>query len=621
MAVSETPTELFKRALAQSTRALAGETDLEVVFGTLGPTFAGRKILLPHPSRPLTGAEAERLRGYADGFALWKVHHDEAIHARYRPSGYRARVLFDAVEQMRCHALGANALKGVSNNLTAALAADLAAKGEQLLRDTRAAVMTTALALIVRQRLTGQGPPEVAADLMTHWREELESQAAGTLDRLAAAANDQEQFARVVHDLVRHLDLGHELGPAGDRRPAKATRDRDRRDPHRAGQRATEQPRMTAETLLIESHRAPELLADQVPPGQQVDDDDARGPGAAPAADRPPGPRVRTEPGDPNVHYRVFTRAHDEVVPADQLCGGEELTRLRAALDQQSRPLHAAMARLANRLQRLLLAQQKRRWRFDLEEGALDATRLPRLIVDPLAALSFKEEEDSEFKDSVVTLLIDNSGSMRGRPIMVAALCADILARTLERCGVKVEILGFTTRTWKGGTSKQDWLQAGRPAQPGRLNDLRYIVYKPADVPWRRARLNLGVMMREDILKENIDGEALLWAHDRLIRRDERRRVLMMISDGVPLDESTLSANPGGYLEQHLRTVVKWIETRSPVELLAIGIGHDATQYYQRAVAIADVDALGHAMTRQLADLFGERRDGLVRIRQKEPQS
>jgi cobaltochelatase CobT len=619
MAANETPTELFKRALAQSTRALAGEKNLEVVFGALGPTFTGRKILLPHPSCPLTDTEAGRLRGYADGLALWKVHHDEAIHARYRPSGYRARALFDAVEQMRCHALGANALIGVLNNLTAALTADLENKGEQLLRDTRAAVMTTALALIVRQRLTGQDPPEVAAGLMAHWREELESQAAGTLDRLAAAATDQEQFARVVHDLVRHLDLGHELGPAGERRPAKATRDHDRRDPHRVGQRTAVQPEVTAETLVIESHRAPELLADEAPPGKKVGDD-APGPGPAPAP-RPPGPRVRTEPGDPNVNYRVFTRAHDEVVAADQLCSGEELISLRAALDRQSRPLHAAMARLANRLQRLLLAQQKRRWRFDLEEGVLDAARLPRLIVDPLSALSFKEEEDCEFKDSVVTLLIDNSGSMRGRPIMVAALCADILARTLERCGVKVEILGFTTRTWKGGMSKQDWLQAGRPAQPGRLNDLRYIVYKPADVPWRRARLNLGAMMREDLLRENIDGEALFWAHDRLIRREERRRVLMMISDGVPLDESTLSANPGGYLEQHLRAVVLWIETRSPVELLAIGIGHDATQYYQRAVAIADVDELGQAMTRQLADLFGERRDGLIRIQHKGLQS
>jgi cobaltochelatase CobT len=621
MAVKETPTELFKRALAQSTRALAGERDLEVVFGALGPTFTGRKILLPHPPGPLTDAQAERLRGYADGLALWKAHHDETIHARFRPSGFRARTLFDAIEQVRCHALGANALEGVANNLTAALIADLEKTGEQLSRGTRAAVMTRALALIVRQRLTGQEPPKIATDLMARWRDELESQAAGTLDRLATAVNDQEQFARVVHDLIRHLELGHELGPAGDHRQTKAARQYDRREAHRAAQGAANQPGVTAETLLIESHRASEVLADEALAGKNVDDNGAPESGAAPAPDRPPGARVRTEPDDPSAHYRVFTRAHDEVVAADQLCGGEELARLRATLDQQARPLHAAMARLANRLQRLLLAEQKRRWRFDLEEGVLDAARLSRLVVDPLSSLSFKDEEDCEFKDSVVTLLIDNSGSMRGRPIMVAALCTDILARTLERCGVKVEILGFTTRTWKGGRSKQDWLQAGCPAQPGRLNELRYIVYKPADLPWRRARLNLGAMLREDLLKENIDGEALLWAHDRLIRRDERRRVLMVISDGVPLDESTLSSNPGGYLEQHLRAVVEWIETRSPVELLAVGIGHDATQYYRRAVAIADVEELGRAMTQQLADLFGERRDGLIRIRQKQQRS
>jgi cobaltochelatase CobT len=323
----------------------------------------------------------------------------------------------------------------------------------------------------------------------------------------------------------------------------------------------------------------------------------------------------------PNRHYRIFTRAHDQIVQASELVDEAALTQLRAALDRESRALQPAIARLAIRLERLLLARQTRHWRFDLEEGVLDAARLARIVTDPLAPLAFREESDTDFKDTVVSVLLDNSGSMRGRPIMVAALCADVLARTLERCGVKVEILGFTTREWSGGQSREDWLKAGRPSSPGRLNDLRYIVYKPADVPYRRARRQLAVMLREDLLKDNIDGEALLWAHERLLRRSEQRRILMVISDGVPLDEATLSANPGGYLEQHLRNVVKWIETRSSVELAAVGIGHDVTDFYARAVAIADIGQLGQAMVEQLAELFvapgqargaGVRRNGRI---------
>jgi cobaltochelatase CobT len=302
----------------------------------------------------------------------------------------------------------------------------------------------------------------------------------------------------------------------------------------------------------------------------------------------------------------VFTQAHDEIVPAEALCEPEELTRLRAYLDQQLASLSNVVSRLANRLQRKLLAQQNRAWNFDLEEGMLDVARLTRVIIDPTAPLSFKQEQETEFRDTVVSLLIDNSGSMRGRPIMVAAVCADILARTLERCAVKVEILGFTTRAWKGGASRDEWLKAGKPAAPGRLNDLRHIIYKSADSPWRRARKNLGLMMREGLLKENIDGEALLWAHQRLIGRTEQRRILMVISDGAPVDDSTLSVNSGHYLERHLRRVIAEIEGKSPVELIAIGIGHDVTRYYRRAVTIVDVEQLGGAITEQLAALFEE---------------
>ena len=304
--------------------------------------------------------------------------------------------------------------------------------------------------------------------------------------------------------------------------------------------------------------------------------------------------------------YKVFTRAFDEIVNAEELCDTDELDRLRAFLDKQLQALHGAVARLANRLQRRLLAQQNRGWDFDLDEGMIDAARLARVIVDPMHPLTFKQERDTQFRDTVVTLLLDNSGSMRGRPIMVAACCADILARTLERCGVKVEILGFTTRAWKGGHAREAWLNALKPPLPGRLNDLRHIVYKSADAPWRRSRRNLGLMMREGLLKENIDGEALAWAHARLLARPEQRRILMMISDGAPVDDSTLSVNSGSYLERHLRQVIEEIETRSPVELLAIGIGHDVTRYYRRAVTVTDAEELAGVMTEKLAELFDE---------------
>ncbi|TJV00824.1 MAG: cobaltochelatase subunit CobT, partial [Mesorhizobium sp.] len=319
------------------------------------------------------------------------------------------------------------------------------------------------------------------------------------------------------------------------------------------------------------------------------------------------------------IDYKVFTTAFDETVGAEDLCEEEELDRLRAFLDKQLANLSGVVGRLANRLQRRLMAQQNRSWDFDLEEGYLDPSRLVRVVIDPMQPLSFKQERDTKFRDTVVSLVLDNSGSMRGRPITVAATCADILARTLERCGVSVEILGFTTRAWKGGQAREKWLKDGKPSNPGRLNDLRHIIYKSADHPWRRARRNLGLMMREGLLKENIDGEALLWAHNRLIGRPEQRKILMMISDGAPVDDSTLSVNPGNYLERHLRAVIDLIETRSPVELLAIGIGHDVTRYYRRAVTIVDAEELAGAMTEQLASLFGEesardtRRGGLRR--------
>ncbi len=606
MPQKETPTETFKRALTQSTRALAGAEELEVAFGAEGPRLAAGRIVLPHPPRHLSDEEAARLRGAADGLALRFAHHDDTAHTTHRPSGSHARDLYDAVEEMRVQALGANALKGVSDNLAAALTDKYERKGFSRMVDRASAPMADALALLVRERLTGQAAPDVARGVVNIWRNELEGKAGKTLDKLARSIDDQKAFAKLARDLIRDLDLGDELGEEAP--------DEDQGE-------QSEEPQDQPESTQDDSEENEQQSPGQVRPSESDSGDDMEARAEISSdvqndtqdesqndqeGDRPVRPLFRSGPDDPNAHYKVFTRAHDEIVQAEALCDGEELARLRAYLDQQLKPLQGAVGRLANRLQRRLLAKQNRAWTFDLEEGVLDTARLMRVIVDPLSALSFKQEDQSDFRDTVVTLLLDNSGSMRGRPIMVAALCADILARTLERCGVKVEILGFTTRAWKGGISKEDWLKAGRPPQPGRLNDLRHVIYKSADAPWRRARRNLGLMMREGLLKENIDGEAVLWAHERLIGRPEQRRILMVISDGAPVDDSTLSANPGNYLEKHLRAVIRHIESLSPVELIAIGIGHDVTRYYRRAVTIVDAEQLGGAMTEKLAELFEE---------------
>jgi cobaltochelatase CobT len=609
MAHKETPVETFKRALAQSTRALSGVEDLEVAFAADGPRISVDRVVLPHPPRALTGAEVERIRGLADGLALRIAHHDVRQHAAYRPLGEQARAIFDAAESMRVQSIGANAMAGVSDNLTAALIDTCEKRGFGRMQDRTSAPLADALALIVRERLTGLPTPDVAKGVADIWRGEIEKKAGAALDKLTGVADDQKQFAIAARDLISALDFGEELGAEPVDEPEGQAPEEEAPKPPPPPQSDEGEPDVEAqmraepmESQQDEQGPSREQAMTDADMGQDREDDDEPERADSPMRRRDPDNRL-----DPSVQYKVFTRAHDEVVSAEDLCDGEELARLRAYLDQQLRPLQSVVGRLANRLQRRLLAKQNRSWTFDLEEGILDTARLTRVVVDPLSALSFKEESDTEFRDTVVTLLLDNSGSMRGRPIMVAALCADILARTLERCAVKVEILGFTTRAWKGGLAKEDWIKAGRqPMHPGRLNDLRHVVYKAADIPWRRARRNLGLMMREGLLKENIDGEALLWAHERLLARTEQRKILMVISDGAPVDDSTLSANPGNVLDNHLRAVIHWIEERSPIELLAIGIGHDVTRWYNRALTIVDAEQLGGAMIEKLAELFDE---------------
>jgi cobaltochelatase CobT len=605
---AESPTEIFKRALAHAARSLAEQPDLEVTFSGDGPQLNGKHAILPHPPRDLSGKETTRIRGLADQMALRLSHHDEAAHARLRPQSIQGKAVYEAVEQARIEAIGANALGGVRANLAVVLEANIEKKGFSRFDENAAPPLADILALMVRERLTGDAPPEGARALVDRHRAEIEAKAGADLDKLTGTLDDQAAFARVTRAIIKDLDLGEEFSDdtdSADEGDSEASE-----TPPEMNDEAGEGEEQDGEGAEPDRDRSTERdvdgseqetsEADQDMEAEDSDEEVEAGDG-----DRPARPEAK-DPGLREPPYKVFTAGHDEIVDAEDLCDAEELTRLRAYLDQQLASLSNVVSRLANRLQRRLMAQQNRSWTFDLEEGMLDVARLTRVIIDPTAPLSFKQEEDTEFRDTVVSLLIDNSGSMRGRPIMVAAVCADILARTLERCGVKTEILGFTTKAWKGGQAREDWLKAGKPPAPGRLNDLRHIVYKAADAPWRRARKNLGLMMREGLLKENIDGEALIWAHHRLIGRSEQRRILMVISDGAPVDDSTLSVNSGHYLERHLRTVISEIETASPIELIAIGIGHDVRRYYRRAVTIVDVEQLGGVITEQLAELFDE---------------
>ncbi|MGO9768504.1 MAG: cobaltochelatase subunit CobT [Roseiarcus sp.] len=609
---AEAPNEPFKRALASCTRAMARRPELEIAFTADKPALVsgpeGTRARLPEPPRKPNPREAAILRGLADSMALRLACHNDAIHRHHAPHNPAARALFDAVEQARVEAIGARRMQGVAANLTAMLDDRYHRSPSAEARDRDEAPLEDAVAMLVRERLTGLEPPSGAARLVELWRPYVEAKAGAELGKLGGAILDQRAFAKSVHRLLASLDMPSESEADADENEEEAEENAPPENAEEGQGEGEEQESSDAMDRETSDQSAEELeegameAADA--PSAEFPDESEAGESEEAAENRPAPASGADRRGS---EYKAYTTKFDEVVNAEDLCEPEELQRLRDYLDKQLQNLSSVVSRLANRLQRRLMAQQNRSWEFDLEEGILDTARLPRVVIDSQQPLSFKQEKDMDFRDTVVTLLIDNSGSMRGRPITVAATCADILARTLERCGVKVEILGFTTRAWKGGQSREAWLQAGKPANPGRLNDLRHLIYKSADAPWRRVRKNLGLMMREGLLKENIDGEALDWAHQRLLGRSEQRKILMMISDGAPVDDSTLSVNSGNYLERHLRHVIEEIETRSPVELIAIGIGHDVTRYYRRAVTIVDAEELGGAMTEKLAELFDEK--------------
>ncbi|WP_439496280.1 cobaltochelatase subunit CobT [Bosea sp. (in: a-proteobacteria)] len=605
----EAPAEPLKRAISGAMKAIARKPEMEIVFAADKPSLVGERARLPEPPRKLTVQDVAILRGHSDSMALRLACHDASIHRRSAPDGDAARAVFDAVEQARVECVGSRRMTGMAGNITAMLEDRYHRGGRyEEITDRADAPLEDALALLVRERLTGLKPPQAASKLVDLWRDLIETKAGGDLDRLSGAVEDQRAFARTVRDMLVSLDMAEQSSQGQDDEEDEDDQDQSSEDQQEQDGEAEQESGGERSETEVSEDATEELQegaseATDAPAGDWDDEDESS---ESEEAGEAPRPREGRQNDRPQTDYKPYTVKFDETVTAEELCDPEELTRLRAYLDKQLAHLQGVVARLANRLQRRLMAQQNRSWQFDLEEGALDPSRLPRIIIDPFQPLSFRQESDTNFRDTVVTLLIDNSGSMRGRPITVAATCADILARTLERCGVKVELLGFTTRAWKGGLSREAWLQSGKPANPGRLNDLRHIIYKAADAPWRRARKNLGLMMREGLLKENIDGEALDWAHKRLLARPEQRKILMVISDGAPVDDSTLSVNAGNYLERHLRHIIAEIEARSPVELIAIGIGHDVTRYYRRAVTIVDAEELGGVMTEKLAELFEE---------------
>ena len=599
-AEAESPLEPFKRAMTATIKAIAENEELNVSYGKGTPSVQGNSIRVPIPDIGCSEDELNAVRGVGDEIALKLRYHDAMVHRQNSPTTGPAQELFEWVEDARVASIGAMRMAGVAKNLDASLEAICKQSLFDRITAETEAPLGVAVGLIVRQHLTGRELPPAAENVAQFWREYVQDQAGEHIESLEECLHDQEIFASRCRDIL--IDLGL----VADYDDPNEMQDSDQET--EAIDQSDDEVEYAPEDVVLDEDQlgdedsegetsTVEMDADMdlTELGSEADQDEA------PLANIDDLGRIRV-----NVDYEAFTTEFDEVVLAQDLCDEEDLSRLRGLLDQQLLPLKHATSKLANRLQRRLLAKQHRTWEFDLDEGLLDSSRLEQVIVDPMNPLAYKQEKEMKFRDTVVALLIDSSGSMRGRSITTAAMCGDILGRTLERCSVRVEILGFTTSAWRGGQSREEWINIGKPQNPGRLNDLRHIIYKSADDHWRRARRNLGLMMREELLKENIDGEALIWAHNRLVNRMEQRKVLMVISDGLPVDNSTLLVNSSNYLEQHLKYAIDMIENHSPVELIAIGIGHDVTNHYSRAVTITDAEQLGGAMTEQLAALFEE---------------
>ena len=594
--------EDLKKAISSTVKAIADDHELDVVFEN-NKSNSSNQIVLPKIDNSINLKDLTEIRGNADNEALMHKYHNSKLYYELQPPGEKNQKIYEILENTRVQLIGSKLMRGVKSNLKMAYEKKCNSLELQNVESQSDLDIENAIDIYFRNEISSDYTPLNADKALKKWRSWLDKKIGNRTENMKNNIFNQKEFAQSVNQLIQDLDYYDKQENKDEKKEEDNNQDIEQLDSNEVNDlenQSSFSEEESSETEEEVSFEETEMNVDKENEEDLKDIDESNNENTK--------PQFRGDNQTDKIlnDYKVYSEEFDEIITAQNICEEEELNRLRSYLDQQLKSFQTIISRLANRLQRKLLAKQNRSWDFDLEEGLLDTSRLTRIIMDPYHSLSFKKEKDTDFKDTVVSLLIDNSGSMRGRPITVAAMSADILARTLERCGVKVEILGFTTKAWKGGKSREHWMQNNKIPSPGRLNDLRHIVYKAADEPWRRSKKNLGLMMREGLLKENIDGEALLWAHKRLQGRYEARKILMVISDGAPVDDSTLSVNTGNYLEKHLRGVISWIEEKSSIQLLAVGIGHDVTRYYKRAVTIVDAEQLADVMTEQLVDLFEE---------------
>ena len=594
--------EPVKKALSETTRAISKKNDLTINFENEATKINQNTIQLSRISNDNSRNDIIFARGEADSKALYIRYHDESIDQKYAPKGNIALNLFNEMEKARCEAIGGSIYPGAAKNIENKIEKE-SKKFFEKSEPNQKFPLQDSLRLLIKKKTLHYKLSKNSQKGLDMWEDFILNESKSNFSKILSSIDNQEEFAKLSRNIIKDLGYGDQLGeePEYDDNADNDNQNDESNESENSDENDNDEQQLPdeVEELVSDSSTTDDLSVEEeineVEPQEDTNEEQNN--------------RKKTNSffseADPN--YKVFNNIYDEEILAENLAAEEELAKLRIYLEQQLDQVKGAVSRLANKLQRRLQAQQNRTWKFDLEEGFLDASRLARIITNPTTPLTYKQESEIEFKDTIVTLLIDNSGSMRGRPISIAAICAEIIASTLERCQVKCEILGFTTKAWKGGKSREDWLSKDRPNNPGRLNDLRHVIYKQADVPLRRARLNLGLMMKEGLLKENIDGEALEWANKRLIKRSESRKILMVISDGAPVDDSTLSVNPSNYLENHLKNVISMIEKRGLLELIAIGIGHDVTRYYRNAITITDIEQLAGAMTEQLARLFDKK--------------
>ena len=594
--------EPVKKALSETTRAISKKNDLTINFENDATKINQNTIQLSRISNDNSRNDIIFARGESDSKALYIRYHDESIDQKYAPKGDIALNLFNEMEKARCEAIGGSIFPGAAKNIENKIEKE-SKKFFEKSEPNQKFPLQDSLRLLIKKKTLHYKLSKNSQKGLDMWEDFILNESKSNFSKILSSIDNQEEFAKLSRNIIKDLGYGDQLGeePEYDDNADNDNQNDESNESENSDENDNDEQQLPdeVEELVSDSSTTDDLSVEEeineVEPQEDTNEEQNN--------------RKKTNSffseADPN--YKVFNNIYDEEILAENLAAEEELAKLRIYLEQQLDQVKGAVSRLANKLQRRLQAQQNRTWKFDLEEGFLDASRLARIITNPTTPLTYKQESEIEFKDTIVTLLIDNSGSMRGRPISIAAICAEIIASTLERCQVKCEILGFTTKAWKGGKSREDWLSKDRPNNPGRLNDLRHVIYKQADVPLRRARLNLGLMMKEGLLKENIDGEALEWANKRLIKRSESRKILMVISDGAPVDDSTLSVNPSNYLENHLKNVISMIEKRGLLELIAIGIGHDVTRYYRNAITITDIEQLAGAMTEQLARLFDKK--------------